>query len=132
MNIFRVLPLIVKYAPLVYSAVNIVEDLYGSTKSGPEKKELVMAWLSNTARQLALPWGDAAIGVVSNLIDTVVGIYNFIGLFRSRSSEGEEPAEVQAATVEVAAQTEATVKENVRKVTEQDPELAAFLEKMER
>lgn len=131
MNIFRSLPLIIKYAPLVYSAVNIIEDLYGSAVPGPEKKRIVLAWLADTSTRLNLPWGDAAVQVVSNLIDTVVGIYNFIGVFRNKE-DADESEELKVATQSVVSDTKERADANVRQVTEQDPALKAFMEQMER
>lgn len=124
---FRFIPIIIKWMPLVISAITTVESLFGSGMTGAQKKEKVLAWLSRLAKERNLPWGEDAINVISDLIDTVVGIMNFVGLFRNREAvEFNELGEQE----ELASSTAPASTANVAKAKEQDPELAAFLEKM--
>jgi hypothetical protein len=112
-----------KWGPHVISAVYLIEQLFGSGLSGPEKKEAVLAWLREKQQKLGLPWGEQVIVVVGSLIDTVVGLLNLLGVFRR--TQDLSPDELAAAEAAAAGVNTA----NVHRVVESDPELAAFLTK---
>lgn len=126
MNIIQWLSIGIKWGPHVISAVYLIETLFGSGMTGAEKKEAVMAWLRKQQEALQLPWGDQAIGIISNMIDTVVGILNLLGVFRHTE-------ELSEADLESGREAAATVKiQNVHAVIAEDPELSAFMAKTER
>lgn len=129
MNLFRFIPLLFQWGGTVVSAVVTIESLFGSGLSGAEKKERVMAFLSKVQKDQNLPWGEDVLGVIGNLIDTVVGILNFTGLFRRGQDASDEDVSAAAAVV---VDTATVTNANVAKAKEQDPELAAFLDKMKR
>lgn len=82
MNVLQLVPLVLAWLPHVIAAVSVVEAVFGSGKSGSEKRALVIDFLRSTAEKLHLPWGDAAIRAIELVIDAVVGILNFVGAFR--------------------------------------------------
>ena len=124
MNVFQWLGLAMKWGPHVISAVYLIESLFGPGMTGPEKKEAVMAWLREQQQKLGLPWGEQALTVISNLIDTVVGLLNLLGVFRHKK---DEATEVIVAAGVMADIVNGQGHENVRAVIDADPELAAFL-----
>jgi hypothetical protein len=99
MNVFRLVPLVIAWLPHVIAAVSVVEAVFGSGKSGVEKRELVLSFLRRVSSQLGLPWGDRAVEAVALTIDAVVGILNLVGTFRHASAVEED---VAAASVVVA------------------------------
>ena len=124
MSVFQWLGLAMKWGPHVISAVYLIESLFGSGMSGSEKKEAVMAWLRQQQEKLNLPWGEAAIVVISNLIDTVVGLLNLLGVFRHKKDEARS---VVIAVEEMVDIVGGQGRDNVREVIDSDPELTAFL-----
>ena len=129
MNVVQGLGLARKWGPHVISAVYLIESLFGPGMSGAEKKEAVMTWLRQQQEKLNLPWGEQVIIVISNMIDTVVGILNLLGVFRHKS---EEDQDVVVAAVDVASAVNGSGRANMNAVIEKDPELSAFLAKLER
>jgi hypothetical protein len=136
MNVFHWLGLALKWGPHVISAVYLIESLFGGTMTGPEKKEAVLAWLRERKDQLAanginLPWGDAVIEVISNLIDTVVGLLNLLRVFRRKDEEANDATAVAAAEA-VNEAVNGAGRANVMAVIDADPELTAFVERTRR
>lgn len=86
MNLFRAVPLILKWLPHVVTAVSLVEVLSGD-KAGSEKKAAAMKWLHELSSGANLPWGDAAISVVNSLIDAAVSVAHILGVFQSRETK---------------------------------------------
>lgn len=134
MNVFQWLGLALKWGPHVISAVYLIESLFGPAMTGPEKKAAVLAWLRERKEQMEkagipMPWGDAVIAVIENLIDTVVGLLNILKVFRHKD---EEAAEAIVATDAVVAAVNGAGKANVDRVLAEDPALARFIAKTER
>lgn len=121
MNILQWLSIGMRWGPHVISAVYLIENLFGSGLSGPEKKEAVMAWLHEQQAKLNLPWGGQVIDIISNMIDTVVGLLNLLGVFKREKDLS--PVEIEfgkaaAATVDRA---------GLNEVVGSDPELQRFV-----
>lgn len=125
MNLLRFVPIILRWAPVVYSAVITIEEILGPGTEGKEKKRIALAWLSEMAQQFNLPWGEAAIGVLSDLIDTTVGILHITGHFSRMDEFDAEDRDVALAD---AAEAEVFARLNVDKLAAKDPVLAEFLE----
>ena len=125
MNVLRFVPIIIRWAPIVYSAVITIEQILGPGVAGSEKKKIALTWLSEMAEQFNLPWGDAAISVLSDLIDTTVGILHITGQFTRMDEFDDEEREVALAD---GAEAEVFARLNVAKVAEKDPVLAEFIE----
>lgn len=114
MNWFKLVPIIIAWVPHVVRGVVTIEALFGSGKTGAEKREAVLLYLGETSTKLGLPWGDQAIEVVDSIIETVVRFLNLFRVF----SKGEQPALPSQGTPEV----------NVAQVIHQsDAALEAFL-----
>jgi len=120
---FTYIPILIAWLPEIIKAVTIIEAVLDPKTPGAEKKQAVLAYLSQVAEKTKLPWGEQAIGVVSSVIDTVVGILNFLRVF---SKAADKPAEVTDAEPIV---TAASVNEQVVEAMEHDPILDAFLSK---
>jgi hypothetical protein len=120
---FTYIPILIAWLPKIIEAVTVIEAVLDPKTSGPEKKHAVLAYLSDVAKKTKLPWGDQAIQVIDSVIDTVVGILNFLRIFTHR---GDKPAEVVEAP---AAVTPAAVTERVADAMKDDPVLDAFLGK---
>lgn len=119
MNWFKLVPIIIAWVPHVVRGVVTIEALFANGKTGEEKREAVLLYLSETSERLGLPWGEQAIEVVDSIIETVVRFLNLFKVF----TKGDQPAlpEVQAL-----ARTMPEV--NVKEVIHQsDPALEAFL-----
>ena len=129
MNVFQWLGLAMKWGPHVISAVYLIESLFGPGMTGAQKKEAVMAWLREQQEKLDLPWGEQVIVVIGNLIDTVVGILNLLGVFRHKDEEAED---VLVAADEVATLVNGRGRARINAVVERDAELAAFLSNLEK
>lgn len=125
-TLIRNIPLVMTWLPVVMAGVTIIESLFGSEKSGPEKKEAVLAWLARAGEKLGLPWTERALEVVSGLIDVVVDVLNFIGSFRHAE---ETPPEDRAAQQEIVRTTATSLKRSVEDMIDEDPVLAEFLQK---
>lgn len=124
MKYLRFIPLVVTWLPHVVKLVSLVEVFGNRNLSGAEKKVAVMAQLSAIAERSKLPWGAAAVEVVSDLIDTTVAVANFLGSFRkSAEVEGEEEVGEAEAAVALA---------HVEERKAADPVLASFLERTNR
>ena len=121
-SFLRFIPLAIVWIPHVIRGVIVIESLFGSGKPGEEKKAAVLAWLSATGARLGLPWTGAAIAAISDLIDTVVSILNFVGAFRG----GGEAID---AGVLVSDETAVVTNRSIADALEDDPELAAFMER---
>jgi len=124
MNFLRLAPTLVTWAPFVYGAVILVEQIVGPGRTGEEKKVLVLSWLSRQAREFDLPWGEAAIAVLDDLIDAAVGLMNLLGYFR----RGEDFDENERLWADVEAnESEDALGQNLDKVFADDPVLAKYL-----
>lgn len=122
LKLIKWIPIAIAWLPHVLKAVSLFEIVLAPGTPGSEKKAAVLAWLSETAKKLGLPWGDSAIGVVSDLIDTVVGILNFVGQFTHRS-QGAPVASPEAAQA---------LSESIEAAKAADPELERFLARLSR
>lgn len=121
MNIIQWLSIGIKWGPHVISAVYLIETLFGSGMTGAEKKEAVMAWLHEQQAKLNLPWGGQVIDIISNMIDTVVGLLNLLGVFKREKDLS--PAEIESGKAAAATVDRAGLNE----VVESDPELQRFM-----
>jgi hypothetical protein len=80
MQLFRLVPIILKWLPHVVSAVTLIE-LFASDRSGAEKKAAALSWLERTSEKMDLPWGAHVKSTVAGLIDAAVGVANLVGYF---------------------------------------------------
>jgi hypothetical protein len=119
---FTYVPILIAWLPEIIKAVTIIEAVLDPKVPGAEKKQAVMAYLSQVAEKSKLPWGDQAVEVISSVIDTVVGIFNFLRVFLKG---GEAPDTVEAPPVVTADY----VNERVADVMAHDPVLESFLSK---
>jgi len=128
MNIFSRISLIFTWLPFVVSAVSVVEAMFNPATPGADKKAAALAYLSTVAEKIGLPWGDAAVEVISNLIDTVVTIANFIGRFVKGADASPEDVEVlNSPAVKGAAPPIEIARKNVAERVAKDPVLDAFM-----
>lgn len=125
-TVIRNIPLVMTWLPIVMAGVTIFESLFGSEKSGAEKKEAVLAWLRRVGEKLGMPWTERALEVVSNLIDVVVDVMNFVGSFRHAADTPDDEA---AAQLQIVRSTASTLKRSVDDVLDEDPVLAEFLKR---
>ncbi len=128
-TVIRNIPLILRWMPLVLTGVSVVEGLFGSAKPGSEKKAEVFAWLRKAGEKAGLPWTEQAIEVLDRLIDVIVDILNFFGVFKHTSEYDEAEVEAHAA---IAVATSGVTDEHVRKVVTEDALLKEFMEKTKR
>lgn len=101
MNVLRLIPLVIAWLPHAIAAVTVIEAVIGPSKTGAEKKKLVLDYLRSTSLKLGLPWGDSAIKAIELAIDAIVGIMNFIGQFRHAADEEPEVAAAAAVVANV-------------------------------
>ena len=128
MKFFALVPILLAWLPEIIKAVAIFEAVLDPKMPGSEKKATVMAYLSQVAEKSGLPWGKEAVGVVGQIVDTVVGILNFLGKFRHKAEM--DPAEVDAASVAASSVvTPAEAASKVNAVAADDAILAEFLAK---
>lgn len=125
MNFFRSIPMMTRWLPVVYSAVVVIEEIVGPGRTGEEKKALALGWLREQSDRLGLPWGPQAIEILSDLIDTVVGVMNFLGEFRHA---GDHTDEELAESEEAARRTDAAMRDNLATIASRDEDLARFME----
>lgn len=126
LQVLSMIPKILTWLPLVITGVSVVESMLGSGLSGEEKKKAVLAWLREAGQQANLPWTDSAISTLSTLIDAVVGLFNFLGIFRKKEEVAPEEAAVQ---VSLADTVRPVVEAKVAAAVDVDPVLAQFLAK---
>lgn len=124
MKLFTLVPILLAWLPEIIKAVAIFEAVLDPKTPGPEKKAAVMAYLSDVAAKSKLPWGPQAVQLIGGIIDTVVGILNFIGQFRHKKDMDPEEVEAMSAA---AAVSPALVAEKVAVKAEQDEALDTFL-----
>jgi hypothetical protein len=75
------LQIVLKYMPVVISAVKSVEDTVGSEVPGTAKKQIVLDVISAAAKAgETIP--DADVAAISMLVDIVVGSLNATGVFK--------------------------------------------------
>jgi len=99
MKLFAVVPILLAWLPEIVKAVAIFEAVLDPHTPGSEKKSTVMAYLSQVAAKSKLPWGTQAVAVIGSVIDTVVGVLNFIGTFQHKADmDAEEVKQVAAAS----------------------------------
>lgn len=127
MKLFALVPVLLAWLPEIIKAVFIFEATLDPKTPGPEKKAVVMAYLGEVAAKSKLPWGPQAVELIDGIIDTVVGILNFIGQFRHKKDM--DPSEVEAISTASTASS-ALVAEKVAVRAEQDEALDAFLRKV--
>jgi hypothetical protein len=127
MKVFSLIPVLLAWLPEIIKAVAIFEAVLDPRTPGKDKKAAVMAYLSGVAAKTKLPWGPQAVELIGGIIDTVVGILNFIGQFRHK--EDMAPEEVEAFSV-AATVSSAAVAEKVAVKAEQDEVLDEFLGKL--
>jgi hypothetical protein len=127
MKLFTLVPILLAWLPEIIKAVAIFEAVLDPKTPGAEKKAAVMAYLSDVAAKTKLPRGPQAVELIGGIIDTVVGILNFIGQFRHKKDMAPEEVEAisTAATV-----SPALVAEKVAVKAEQDEALDSFLRKV--
>jgi len=125
MNFFRSIPMMTRWLPVVYSAVVVIEEIVGPGRTGEEKKALALSWLREQSDRLSLPWGPQAIEILSDLIDTVVGIMNFLGEFRHAGDHSEDDLIESEAD---ARRTDSAMRDNLATVMSRDEDLARFME----
>jgi hypothetical protein len=79
--------------PLLLQFISTVEGMFGSG-TGAEKKENVMAMVKEVFNNLGTVFGDAAVNVpsfdslnpiISTMIDILVKLLNFLGIFKKGS-----------------------------------------------
>jgi hypothetical protein len=119
---FTYVPIVLAWLPEIVKAVMIIEAVLDPKVPGAEKKQAVLAYLSQVAEKSKLPWGDQAVEVISSVIDTVVGIFNFLRVFL----KGGETADAVEAPPVVTADA---VNERVADAMAHDPVLDSFLSK---
>lgn len=127
MKLFTLVPILLAWLPEIIKAVAIFEAVLDPKTPGAEKKAAVMAYLSDVAAKSKLPWGPQAVELIGGIIDTVVGILNFIGQFRHKKDM--DPEEVEAIST-AATVSPSLVAEKVAVKAEQDEALDAFLRKV--
>lgn len=124
-KLLKHLPLVLAWLPHVLTGVTLFEGLLDRNTSGADKKAAVLAWLSTLAEKSGLPWGEAALEVISGLIDTVVSVLNFVGSFTHKADDPPGLSNAPAAADPV------VVTRAVTQRASADPELAALLTKLE-
>lgn len=124
MKLFTLVPILLAWLPEIIKAVAVFEAVLDPKTPGPEKKAAVMAYLSDVAAKSKLPWGPQAVQLIGGIIDTVVGILNFIGQFRHKKDMDPEEVEAMSAAATV---SPALVAEKVAVKAEQDEALDTFL-----
>jgi hypothetical protein len=127
-NVMTLIRLTLTWLPEVVKAASLVEALSAPGTPGPQKKALVMAYLSQVATKLNKPWGPDALTTISSLIDSAVAIMNLVGRFLH--SKDASPG--SGASTVVDAPAVATAMANVAKVAERDEVLEEFLLATER
>lgn len=112
---FAFIPVIVKWTPRVVETVIVVEGLFNSAKSGPEKKAEALALLNGIAVEAGWPWGPSVVDTLDGLIDTVVRIMNAYKIFRHGDDQDPEVLE--------------TARQLASMTADVDPELVRFLKR---
>lgn len=82
MQLFRAIPIILRWIPHVVTAISLIEVLAGD-QPGADKKAAAIKWLETTGKKLKLPWSASVVTIVSSLVDAAVGIANLVGAFRA-------------------------------------------------
>lgn len=112
---FKVIGFVIKYLPVIISAVSAVEALAGSA-SGAEKKAAALALVRDfIEKTFKVKVSDGVLQVASEAIDVVVSAMNLFGIFK----KGEEvPEEVKKAEEVVSATVKpASIKQSVEQLS---------------
>ena len=109
---FKFIGFILRYAPVIVSAITLIEGITSKDTPGEDKKELAIATIKSVLGSLGVTVTPELEKFIGQVIDVAVSILNFLGVFdhAEDAPEGEEePTPVTAATVAKAA---AVVREN--------------------
>lgn len=121
MTFLKYIPLFLLWIKPAIGAVMTIEALFGGGLSGPEKKARVLEYLKElNDTKLKLPWGDDALNIIGNIIDSVVWFLNKYGFFTHNSEEKPEDILATKAAIEIAGSHNDKVA---------DPALAEFMAK---
>lgn len=122
---FKLIAFVIKYLPVIISAVSMVEGLVSKDTPGADKKALVMATLKQFLSAAGVSLSPQVESIISQVIDIAVTILNALGIFKRKDERGEEdePAPVSAQAV-----TPAVVKQAVARVESENEARLAELE----
>ena len=118
---FRVLGFIIRYLPIILTAVKAVEELTDANTTGEEKKLLVLKAVSDVLASFGIVISDTYLDVISKAVDTVVSILNALGIFRHAD---DESADEEAVPAPVASEE---VRRRVEEIAVSDERFAQFL-----
>lgn len=103
---FKLIGFAIRYAPIIISAVTLVEGLVSKDTSGPDKKALVIKTVREVLERMGVKLSADVENLIGNIIDVAVTLLNLFGIFKRKEdvTEVEEATSVPAETVKVAAQ----------------------------
>lgn len=74
----------IKYIYLIIGAILAIESTKGDELSGEAKKKAVMDSLVSLLEASGISMGDKKLGVLDDLIDLIVSLFNAVGEFRGK------------------------------------------------
>ena len=107
---FKFIGFILRYAPVIVSAITLVEGITSKDTSGEDKKALAIATIKNVLASLGVTVTPELEKFISQVIDVAVSILNFLGVFE----HAEDAPEDEPDTAPVEAETVARAAEVVR------------------
>lgn len=88
----RLIGFVLRYLPIIISAITTIEALVSKDTSGEDKKTLAMKLIRETLTALGVVVTEQIEGFVSQVIDLAVMVLNLLGIFKRKDDvdEGEE------------------------------------------
>ena len=104
---FKLIGFAIRYAPIIISAVTLVEGMVSRETSGSDKKVLVVRTVREVLERLGVTVSKDVESLIGSIIDVAVTLLNLFGIFSRREdaevAEELDVAPVEAETVKVAA-----------------------------
>lgn len=100
---------VLRFAPVIVSVVTFIEGVTSKETSGEDKKAIAVATIKEVVTAFGVTVTQELETFISQVIDVVVTILNFLGVFKHRDEVAEEDD-----VAPVSAETAAKVAEVVR------------------
>ena len=77
---FKLIGFAIRYAPIIISAVTLVEGLVSKDTSGPDKKTLVIKTVREVLERMGVKLSADVENLIGNIIDVAVTLLNLFGM----------------------------------------------------
>lgn len=98
----RLIGFAIKYAPLVVSAITLVEGLVAPGTSGADKKALVIKTVKEFLARMGVTVNATMEALLSQTIDIAVTLFNLFGIFKRKDDPDADGVEAPVPAEKVA------------------------------